>query len=93
MKKIDIEEIILNQVKDELSYLDIPEMVAQFTDPSKIRAKVKANIDLAISERVTMSISESIFKAIKKHQPLIDAYTASRVESLMHKIKEVNFDD
>jgi hypothetical protein len=83
-----IETIIKREIDSMLGELDIDAEIERLVGKDKLRRLIDEVVHDHIRSKVSEAIEMSIFRAIQKHQPLIDAYTASKVQGLLYKIDD-----
>jgi hypothetical protein len=80
-----IEKIIIDEVKYAISEIDIE----GYLDKKRIKQLVQNELHDQIRDRIAKEIEMSIFKAIQKERPLIDAYVADKVNQIMRAVEKV----
>lgn len=77
-----IEKQIIKEIQYALDELDIDGMVQRLVSNKEVEKAVKQ----AVQERLVQMIQEKAFMKIQKAMPIIDAWTASKVEGFLYEL-------
>lgn len=76
--------MIVDEVKSQLEEIDIEGMVKA----DRIKKMVEAEVKDAIWNEVSKRIENSMFKALNKEFPIIDAWIAGKVQGILLEINK-----